>query len=955
MNKSYRSIFNESLSAWVAVSEIEVAHGKSSAGSRIRLRRMPGMRFVMGALIAAMIYGWGGSAQAACIYSVTGGSTNLRIEVIPDTPAELSLCLSSINKTMHYVSINSVSEMGNYYNDGATGVNAIAIGANASASGSAAAALGYGAQATVAGGVALGRNSVADRPAILPAAAYVPAGATAGQTTAIQNTVVGSLGAVSVGSAAGTRQITNVAAGSADTDAVNVAQLKAINATASAGWNLQANGGPVTNIAPNGTVNVVNGSNTTAVLTGNQLQVNVVSNPTFTGTVTAPTFVASGGNPITISGATGTIGGLTNTTFDPLSYTSGQAATEDQLAEVARTANNPLTFAGDSGTPVARKLGETVNIVGGAAGTLTDGNIGVVADGTDTLTVKLAKDINLGATGSVTIGNTLVNTSGLTITGGPSVTTSGIYAGGQRITGVAAGTAASDAVNLSQLQEASAGARTEVAAGTNIASVVKTTGASGQDIYTVNADGASVSAGSTAVTVIAGVKGGNNVTDYAVDLSAATKANIADGASAYATVSTQGLIFTGDSGTTGAKLLGSSVAVTGDSNITTQATASGVQVKLNPDLSVTSVTASTGFYVGATGPSMTTAGIDAGGLVIGNVAAGAVNATSTDAINGSQLYAIQQTASAGWNLQANGGPVTNIAPNGTVNVVNGSNTTAVLTGNQLQVNVVSNPTFTGTVTAPTFVASGGNPITISGATGTIGGLTNTTFDPLSYTSGQAATEDQLAEVARTANNPLTFAGDSGTPVARKLGETVNIVGGAAGTLTDGNIGVVADGTDTLTVKLAKDINLGATGSVTIGNTLVNTSGLTITGGPSVTTSGIDAGEKAITNVADGVNATDAVNVRQLNGAIGSFASRIDTVDRNASAGTASAMAMAGMPQAFTPGKSMFGFGAGTYRGQSAFAMGVSTMTDNGKWVIKGSLSGDSRGNVGGSVGAGFQW
>ena len=454
MNKSYRSIFNESLSAWVAVSEIEVAHGKSSAGSRIRLRRMPGMRFVMGALIAAMIYGWGGSAQAACIYSVTGGSTNLRIEVIPDTPAELSLCLSSINKTMHYVSINSASEMGNYYNDGATGVNAIAIGANASASGSAAAALGYGAQATAAGGVALGSNSVADRPAILPAAAYVPAGATAGQTTAIQNTVVGSLGAVSVGSAAGTRQITNVAAGSADTDAVNVAQLKAINATASAGWNLQANGGPVTNIAPNGTVNVVNGSNTTAVLTGNQLQVNVVSNPTFTGTVTAPTFVASGGNPITISGATGTIGGLTNTTFDPLSYTSGQAATEDQLAEVARTANNPLTFAGDSGTPVARKLGETVNIVGGAAGTLTDGNIGVVADGTDTLTVKLAKDINLGATGSVTIGNTLVNTSGLTITGGPSVTTSGIDAGEKAITNVADGVNATDAVNVRQLNGA---------------------------------------------------------------------------------------------------------------------------------------------------------------------------------------------------------------------------------------------------------------------------------------------------------------------------------------------------------------------------------------------------------------------------------------------------------------------------------------------------------------------
>ena len=84
-----------------------------------------------------------------------------------------------------------------------------------------------------------------------------------------------------------------------------------------------------------------------------------------------------GVNPITISGATGTIGGLTNTTFDPLSYISGQAATEDQLAVVADKASSPLTFAGDSGTNVERELGETVNIAGGATGALTDGNIGV--------------------------------------------------------------------------------------------------------------------------------------------------------------------------------------------------------------------------------------------------------------------------------------------------------------------------------------------------------------------------------------------------------------------------------------------------------------------------------------------------------------------------------------------------------------------------------------------------
>ena len=113
MNKSYRSIFNESLSAWVAVSEIEVAHGKSSAGSRIRLRRMPGMRFVMGALMAAMIYGWGESAQADCIYSVTGSSTNLHLSVTSGSAAEVTSCLSAIN-ALHYISINSASGMGNY-------------------------------------------------------------------------------------------------------------------------------------------------------------------------------------------------------------------------------------------------------------------------------------------------------------------------------------------------------------------------------------------------------------------------------------------------------------------------------------------------------------------------------------------------------------------------------------------------------------------------------------------------------------------------------------------------------------------------------------------------------------------------------------------------------------------------------------------------------------------------
>ncbi|MDO5653948.1 MAG: YadA-like family protein, partial [Brachymonas sp.] len=115
------------------------------------------------------------------------------------------------------------------------------------------------------------------------------------------------------------------------------------------------------------------------------------------------------------------------------------------------------------------------------------------------------------------------------------------------------------------------------------------------------------------------------------------------------------------------------------------------------------------------------------------------------------------------------------------------------------------------------------------------------------------------------------------------------------------------------------------------------------------------GGTTISNVAPGVRPGDAVNVQQLNRAVGGLAGRIETVDKNANAGTASAMAMAGLPQAYLPGKSMFAVGAGTYRGQGAMAMGLSMVSDNGKWVIKGSLSSNTRGHVGASVGAGYQW
>ena len=117
----------------------------------------------------------------------------------------------------------------------------------------------------------------------------------------------------------------------------------------------------------------------------------------------------------------------------------------------------------------------------------------------------------------------------------------------------------------------------------------------------------------------------------------------------------------------------------------------------------------------------------------------------------------------------------------------------------------------------------------------------------------------------------------------------------------------------------------------------------------------------MTNVAPGAvnpTSTDAVNGSQLfqtHQAINNLSNQVNEVDRNASAGTASAMAAAGLPQAYLPGKSMAAMAGATYRGQTALAVGVSTITDNGKWVIKGSVNSNSQGHVGATIGAGYQW
>ena len=574
-----------------------------------------------------------------------------------------------------------------------------------------------------------------------------------------------------------------------------------------------------------------------------------------------------------------------------------------QLKETNANVAKGLNIAADNGNDDNVQLGETV------AYRSSDKNI-VTTVSDNQIDFKLAKDITVD---SVTAGDSKLNSDGLTITGGPSVTKSGINAAGNKITNVAPGTDDTDAVNYSQLKQQSAAARTEVAAGTNIKDVVKTTGANGQDIYTVNAKGTTASAGSDKVTVTAAEKA-DNVTDYSIDLAQDTKDDIQKGVDAKTTVDTKGLTFNGDSGSTNIEKLGSTVTVAGDDNITTEARDDKVTVKLNKKLVVDSVKAgdttvnNDGVKVGddvaltqdgvkAGDVKLTKDGLNNAGNKVTNVADGDLNANSKDAVNGSQLFATNQ------NVANN---AANIAKGINFGGTTGSNNYAL--GDTINVkgdsNIISETVAGGAQLKLADVLNVGQaaPVKIDGDKGEVSGLSNTTLGGSDFAKGKrAATEEQLnaaqdqlvnvlggnaannggnismtdiggtgennihdaiKAVNATANLPLTFGGDSGKDVERKPGTKLNIVGGQADAakLSDGNIGVVANGSDKLEVKLAKDL---AVDSVKAGDTTVNTDGVKV-GDVNLTKAGLNNGGNKITNVAAGTDDTDAVNVAQLN-------------------------------------------------------------------------------------------
>ena len=832
------------------------------------------------------------------------------------------------------------------YQAKATGVqDAIALGSFANATGANAMALGDHSTAAVANSVALGHDSVAGSNTFNDSSDHATFKNDGGTDTNVKfQAGLGSNagGAVSVGKTGFERQIQNVAAGrlsNTSTDAVNGSQLYAV--LNNSGFNVLQNNDYKARINNNNVVNFKNGTQTTAVVTKTANGTDVTFNVN-------TTTISAGDN------------GQVKT---PVNGDAPVTATS-----VADAINNTYwNVVANDNTKEAVKAGNTVKFIDGK-------NISISQNGKE-FTISTSNNVSFD---HVDVGPISIDKD------------AGVNAGNKKITGVAAGTDNTDAVNVSQLNKAVNAAKTGVVAGKNT-TVKETKGTNGESIYTIDAvdTSASVTSDSGALTVTKGTPtddaGNTTVTNYDIDLSDKTKDDIQKGVDANTAVNTKGLTFKGDSGSTNVEKLGSTVAINGDDNITTKAEGDKVTVKLNKDIIVDSVKAgdttinNDGLKI-AGGPSVTKAGIDAAGNKISNVANGDVNANSKDAVNGSQLYKVKELASKGWNAiatkkagttgEVTGTSVaTNVEPGATVNYIAGDNIKLEQNGINFTISTTKD------LKAENVTAKTVNTTTIN-----LGEGDNST--PITVVSGKDAapnldgkTPNRMnfgGETIATLSDGLKFGANVGDVYGAKLNSQINVKGADSNTNWsefDGGDNVMTniDKSGNVRVGIKKNLKVESVtaNKFTAGDTVIDGNGVTIKNGPSMTKNGINAGNKQITNVAPGriaADSTDAVNGSQLhevkadmNNKINHLNGQVNKLGKRVNAGTASALAASQLPQAYIPGKSMVSVAAGNYQGQNAVALGMSRISDNGKIIIRLAGTSDTQGKVGVAVGAGYHW
>ena len=526
------------------------------------------------------------------------------------------------------------------------------------------------------------------------------------------------------------------------------------------------------------------------------------------------------------------------------------------------TMDDGMLYGGDSGTVIKKKLNNQVNVKGGitdAAKLSNEDNIGVVVDGTDTLMLRLAKDLkglNSATFNNGTDGNTVVNGGGLTIKDGANEAT--------KLT--------KDGLQIND---------------------------GGNKAVTIDKDGLTIENGPkvTKDGINAGDKKITNVEDGTITAGSKDAVNGGQLHTAMEDIKAQGFGLKAEDGQFVKKPLGEVIDLKGDGNIKTSVDGTAIKMSLNDTITLGTDPAKQVKVDGSTGT-----------ITAGNGA----NQVTIDGSTGS--------VTAGNTVKAGD----------------------VIMGNQSS------------------GGQNGNFVT---------GLDNKTWNPNNpvAVTGRAATEDQLKAVNddfnEKAKNGRVFQGDQAGndgKVVRGLGDTMNLKGGAdVNRLSDNNLAVVkntaGDGYD---IKLAKDLNL-KDGSTTYTKTVPGTNttipytvdtkvdggGITITpsinGQPvpghtvSLTENGLNNGNNTITNVAPGINGTDAVNVNQLRNAMHSVDGKIADV------GAASA-AMAGLkPLQYDPLEPTQVLAAvGNYKGSTAAAIGIAHYTNESTMLHMGvSLGG----------------
>ena len=548
-----------------------------------------------------------------------------------------------------------------------------------------------------------------------------------------------------------------------------------------------------------------------------------VATPSATINGTAHNF--AGVNPAsTVSvGKAGSERTITNVAAGRISAASTDAINGSQLYAVTSEIDKGVAYAGDVKAAAAaankftRKLGEQTNIVGGVADAskLTDGNIGVVSNGTDTLNIKLAKDVKVD---SVTTGNTVINNNGLTVGGKTYVTNNGLNANNQTITNVASGgNTTTNAANIGDVQTAVNNA---------VTNVTNTLTAKGLDFE--------------------GNDGAANKVHRDLGTKLTVKGGLAD-------------VTTGVSG----KNLGVKKNAAGD----------GLDLVMSEKPEFKEVTAGTGtnkvvindngVHIGGK-TYISNAGLNANNQKITNVATGTAG---TDAVNVDQLNAAIGGTAKATTVKAKDANVT--VTKGTSAETGGREYTVGL-GNVVTVGQTHPVTVNGdagTVNGLTNTTWDiDNPTVVHGQAATEDQLKTVSDGVKTNKTNITKNANDITNINTTIGKGLNFKGDDATVINKKLGEQLDIKGGAdASKLSDGNIGVVS-GNGALNIKLAKDVKVD---SVTTGNTVINNNGLTVGGKTYVTNNGLNANNQKVTNVADGqvaAGSKDAVNGGQLHDA-----------------------------------------------------------------------------------------